>query len=45
MRLSLANKFSVPPGLSVAASATAVITLGTVMVTLTGPLHGVLAGV
>ena len=45
LRLSLANRFKVPPGLNVAASAMAVITLGTVIVTFTGPLHGVLAGV
>ena len=45
LRLSLANRFKMPPGLNVAASATAVITLGTVIVTFTGPLHGVFAGV
>ena len=44
MRLSFANRFNVPPGLNVAASATAAIAPGTVIVTLTVPLHGVFAG-
>ena len=44
LRLSLASRFNVPPGLSVAASATAAMAPGTVMVTATVALHGVLAG-
>ena len=44
-RLTNAHETLIWAGRNVAASAMAVITLGTVIVTFTGPLHGVLAGV